>query len=435
MRIIHFADLHIGVENFGRIDPATGMSTRLQDFLAALDELVAYALANDVDLVLFAGDAYKSRDPSQTQQREFARRIARLTAAGGPVYLLVGNHDLPYAAGRATAVDIFDTLSVPLVTVGRRVGTQVLTTRRGERLQIVGVPWVNRSWLLTQDEYRALPPDALNEAVEEKLAGLLAVEFDRLDRELPAVLSGHLSHAEAVPGSERRMMVGADPIFLTSTLTSIHGNIEYAALGHIHQRQVYQSRYPLVYSGSMQRVDFGEEGQTKGFYVIDIDPSLPPGERLRDFQFVEVTARAFVTIAVRATAANPTDDVLRAIQRRERDIAGAVVRVQVTVSSGREGLLDDMAIRRALAAAHYMAGISREVEGAQRARIGSVRTEGLAPGRALELYLELKDIKGERAKELTDYGRRLVAQVDTGIDQAEGAGATPAGVGSETGHE
>ncbi len=32
MRLLHFSDLHIGMENYGRVDPATGLSTRLGDF-------------------------------------------------------------------------------------------------------------------------------------------------------------------------------------------------------------------------------------------------------------------------------------------------------------------------------------------------------------------------------------------------------------------
>src|SRR5512136_37689 len=100
MRLLHFADLHIGMENYGRVDPATGLSTRLADFLAVLDQVVEYALSNEVDLVVFAGDAYKTRDPNPTHQREFAKRIRRLTDAGLPVFLLLGNHDLPTPAGR-----------------------------------------------------------------------------------------------------------------------------------------------------------------------------------------------------------------------------------------------------------------------------------------------------------------------------------------------
>ena len=76
MRIIHFADLHLGVENYNPgINPDTGLPLRLHDFLAVFDEVVEYALNQKVDLVLFCGDAYKSREPSQTHQREFARRV------------------------------------------------------------------------------------------------------------------------------------------------------------------------------------------------------------------------------------------------------------------------------------------------------------------------------------------------------------------------
>ena len=81
MKVLHFAELHLGVENYGRTDPATGLSTCLGDFIATLDEVVDYALENGIDLVLFCGDAYKSREPSQTQQREFAKRIGRLAAS------------------------------------------------------------------------------------------------------------------------------------------------------------------------------------------------------------------------------------------------------------------------------------------------------------------------------------------------------------------
>ncbi len=53
MKIVHFADLHLGVEKYGKLDPATGLSSRLADFLHVLDELVDYSLENRVDLVLF----------------------------------------------------------------------------------------------------------------------------------------------------------------------------------------------------------------------------------------------------------------------------------------------------------------------------------------------------------------------------------------------
>ena len=149
MKIIHFADLHLGVENYGDINPASGLSTRLEDFLAALDQLVDYALENRADLVLFCGDTYKSREPSQTQQREFARRINRLTTGGIPIFLLAGNHDMSNAIGRATAIEIFDTLAIKKVYVSNRPDIYHIPTSSGT-IQIVSLPWLRRSALLSK---------------------------------------------------------------------------------------------------------------------------------------------------------------------------------------------------------------------------------------------------------------------------------------------
>src|SRR5713226_58938 len=174
MRILHFADLHIGVENYGRPDPTTGFSTRLLDFLNAFDELVDCAIERDVDLVLFAGDAYKSREPSQTHQREFAKRIRRLRTAGIPVFLLIGNHDLPNAVSRANALEIFHTLEVEGVYVAPRLEAILIPTRAGD-LQIVAVPWPNQSALVSRDQYKNLTIEQIDRLTEELITHEIVV--------------------------------------------------------------------------------------------------------------------------------------------------------------------------------------------------------------------------------------------------------------------
>src|SRR5260221_11719067 len=94
IRMLHFADVHIGMENYGRTEPNTGLSTRVVDFLKRMDEMIAFARHNDVDLVVFAGDAFKNRQPNPTFQREFAWR-GRAFWSGSPIVVLVGNHALP----------------------------------------------------------------------------------------------------------------------------------------------------------------------------------------------------------------------------------------------------------------------------------------------------------------------------------------------------
>lgn len=72
IRVLHFADIHIGMENYGKTDPQTGLSSRVVDFLRRMDTMIEMARERDVDLVIFAGDAFKTRAPNPTYQREFA---------------------------------------------------------------------------------------------------------------------------------------------------------------------------------------------------------------------------------------------------------------------------------------------------------------------------------------------------------------------------
>jgi exonuclease SbcD len=72
--LLHFADAHIDMANYGRHDPQSGLPLRVLDFLKSLDTIVDTAISEKVDLVLFAGDAYKDRSPAPTFQREWARQ-------------------------------------------------------------------------------------------------------------------------------------------------------------------------------------------------------------------------------------------------------------------------------------------------------------------------------------------------------------------------
>ena len=407
MRILHFSDLHIGVENYGRVDPQTGLSTRLLDFLASLDEVVEYALAHDVDLVLLAGDAYKGRDPSQTQQRELAQRLARLSAAGIPTFLLVGNHDLPNAAHRATAVEIFPTLQVPNIYVGDSLQNYTIPTKSGP-LQVLALPWPRRSGMLTRDESRGLSIEEVRKEVERRLTEAVGHRAQELDPDLPAILAGHVTINGATVGTERSMMLGQDHVLLAS---AVHlPQLEYVALGHIHKHQILREHPMVVYSGSLQRVDFSEESEEKGFCIVDLDPAAPQGQRLTDFQFQKVQARPFVTIDVKIPPGelDPTDTVLRAIARK--DVADAVVRVRVSLPSEMESHLREPDLREALKPAHYIAAISREVEGARRTRLGAEAAEDLQPLQALRLYLESRNTDPQRQEKLLRYAEELIAQ-------------------------
>ena len=406
MRILHFSDLHIGVENYGRIDPETGLSTRLGDFLDSLDQVVEFALNEGVDLVLLAGDAYKGRDPTQTHQREFAKRLNRLSQAGIPTFLLVGNHDLPAASSRATAVDIFPTLEVANVYVGNNLQNYDVETPSGP-LKVLAVPWPRRSAILSREDSRGMSIEQVRQALEDRLTEGIERTAAELDPNIPAILTGHVTVNGATVGTERSMMLGQDHVLLVSSLD--RPQIEYVALGHIHKHQILRHDPPMVvYSGSLQRVDFSEEGDDKGFCVVDLDPNEPQGQRMTSFQFHKLEARSFVTVdvSVEPQDVDPTATVIRAIARKE--IADSVVRVRIALTAESEAHLRETEIRGALGPAHFIASISKEVAGARRTRISAAEGEDLQPMQALGLYLDSRNIEGERRDKIMRRAEELI---------------------------
>lgn len=410
IRLLHIADIHIGMENYGRTDPKTGLNQRVMDFLRRLSDAVDYALDRDMDVVIFAGDAYKTRDPNPTFQREFARRMKRLADAGIPVVMLVGNHDLPAVAQRATSISIFSTLDVPNVVVGDREKLWQLTCRRGQPLQVATAPYPLKSGLLTDEATRGksiAEVDALlQQALTENIRALAHEAQQRPD--IPAVLTGHFSVQEASQGSERNIMIGRDVAVPRSTLADPAW--DYVALGHIHKHQSLNgdAHPPVLYSGSIERIDFGEEREPKGW----VDVTLRRGHT--DWQYVQhykLPARPFVTIRVdlREAAEEPTGMVLAALDAH--DLTDAVVRVNLKLREEQEPLLQEREVLRVLhARAYYVAGVNKEVERAERQRLGGVAVESLTPLELLERYFAARGIAPERADRLLQAADALMAQ-------------------------
>jgi exonuclease SbcD len=399
VKVLHFADVHLGVENYGRPDAATGLHTRLLDFVRSFDELLEYALAEAVDLVLFCGDAYKNRDPNPTHQREFALRIHRLASAGIPVFLLIGNHDIPRTAGRADTLDIFATLEVANVHVGRRPATHTIPTRSGP-VQIVALPWIVRSHLLSRDEYKNRSLSEIEELTLHKVENILKEEVEGLDPDLPTILAVHGTVRGATYGSERSVMLGQE-LLLPMSFLNIPA-FDYVALGHIHRQQVLCQDPPIVYSGSLDRIDFGEEKEAKGFVVAEVERGKA------EFKFVELTStRRFVTIKVQADGADPMSQVQEAIAGH--DIKDAVVRLIIHTTMEKNRLLHDNEIHKWLGEAFKVATVVRDVERVSRLRLGSDQTvEQMTPREVLERYLQVRQVPKERVEKLLEFAQRIM---------------------------
>jgi exonuclease SbcD len=405
MKLLHLADLHIGMENYGRIDPATGMHSRLNDYLARLDEAIDAAVEERVDAVLIAGDVYKNRTPNPTHQREFARRIHRLRSLDLPVVILTGNHDVSPSAGRAHAVEIFDTLAIDGVTIVDRPRAFQIATRAGP-LQIVALPWVTRHNLLTKEELRLASFVEVEAMLLDRIDRFLHQAAEDLDATLPAVLMAHGSIDGATLGAERQILLGKDLVLSRGMVAQ--PNIDYVAMGHIHRHQSLGEHPPIVYPGSIERIDFGEEHEPKGCVFVDLEKG-----NVR-WRFHPLAARRFVTIEVDVRgAAEPEERVTQAIARRE--LQDAVARLHIEATADQINLLRTAEFQRQIeeSGAAFVAAVAVDIERATRARLGAAGSElldGLTPRRALELYLRSRNIPESRIAALLAAADELLAE-------------------------
>lgn len=403
MKLLHFADLHLGADRYGRLDPASGLNTRFAEFLRCLDAVVERALAEPVDLVLCAGDAFRCREPPPTHQCEFAARIRRLSAAGIPTLLLVGNHDLPARRERATSVDIYHRLEVPGVTVIRRPGVYRLETPAGP-VQVAGLPSPERGSLVDEDPDPELSAEGRRRREGHLLGELiarLAAEVRDADEAGPRILAAHVWVEGAFSGVEATLWGGLEPLVARQNV--VNPAFDYVALGHIHRHQDLNAggHPPVVYAGSLARVDFGEEGDRKGFVLVDLERGRA------DCEFVPVPAREFLTMRARAAGPMATEQVIAEIGRH--DVADRIVRVLVQMEE--DAPLDLRAIRRALSGAHWIGPVIKQVPERPLVRSGALAERAPDALAALEEYLRLRQVSAERAGLLRRYAAELVEEL------------------------
>lgn len=382
LRLLHFADAHIDMVAHGRHDPETGLPVRVMDFLRSLDVIVETAIAEKVDLVLFAGDAFRDRRPAPTYLREWAKRILRLSAAQIPTLLLVGNHDYTPAVGRAHALDPFATFQVPYVRVLDRPALLGPEELWGLPLQVIALPWISRARLaLLADQ---LAPERLQELLEHNLTPLVD-EFVRQAQaahpDLPLVLTAHASVQGAAYGAERLVMIG-DDLVLPPGLVK-RPAFAYVALGHIHKPQNLNpdGQPPVIYPGSIERVDFGEAEDEKAFVIATLTPGAPT-----EVDWRPLPTRPFIEKHVRLEQPEGVMERLLAALGPPEALKDAVVRLVITYRRELERLIDDARLYEHAQQALEFHLVKRP-EHRARVRLPQDETlESLPPEDLLEIY-------------------------------------------------
>lgn len=352
IRFIHTADIHFGMENYGRIDPATGIHTRLLDFERALNFCIDHALEQQVDFFLFSGDAYKTINPTPTQQHLLLKCFLRLQQAKIPLVIIVGNHDNPLSFGKSNTLDVFNDLPLDGFHVIAKPTHLTLQTKGGP-INIVGIPWPSRSNIAVNTNHAYKSAVLLTQHIANSVSTLIAHYAQNLDDAIPAVLAGHLTVSSGIfSGSEKRAIYGNDPVLLPSQLAL--APFDYVALGHLHRYQnLNPNGYPaIVYSGSIERIDFGERKEEKGFCMVTIEK-----KGVTSHEFIKTPTRPFIQVEVKLTDnQDQTTQLLDALKKH--DVRNAIVKILYHVPPRKKDTVDLQIITRACETAMHIVSIT-----------------------------------------------------------------------------
>lgn len=409
IRIMHFADTHFGIETYGKND-VSGINSRLQDFKHSLEWAVKSGMEEGIDIAVFAGDAYKNRDPKQTEQREFANCITMLTQANIPVVLVMGDLDMPILSGRASSIDIFDTLNVSGIHIFTKPGVKIIETRNGP-IQIAAIPYQNKTRTIqTEDMVDSTTLDS-KQKLEAKYTGIIKrIKSElSLDTTIPTLLVGHFWTRGANLSQWQQSYLNEE-LEPQVNLNELTGEMwDYVALGHIHTFQDLNSGNtpPVIYSGSPYTMDFGETGEKKGYVLADVQKGAT------SYKFIPIeVGRQFLDIVVTAICEDPTQEVVTAIQQHK--IKGQIVRLTVHLNRADQSFLNDKVIRDALSSSFYYSVI-RKISKDKRPSPGAL-SDGFSPAKSLSTYIDSQEGLKSRKDRLMEAAERLIAELSEAED-------------------
>ena len=409
VKILHFADAHIDSYTGGRLDPKTGFSFHTSDFLKALDEIVETAISEQVQLVLFAGDAYRNATPVPTYQREWQRRLIRLSEAKIPMLMIPGNHDISSAVNRASALQELDTLKVPYLHLSAG-GVHLYTPSELDDvpLQVLAVPWMPLSLLAAKDKENKLTPEERAANFEQELVKRIQKGIEKADPEIPLILLTHYSVQGSTYPSGQIAELGRD-VTLSRSLVCAPA-FSYTALGHIHLFQDLNEgqQPPVIYPGSIERVDYGEAKEKKGFILAEVE------NHHTEYSFRELHTRRMYNLSYEAKDAETLQEDLMDLLPSPEKAQDAMIRLVITYPHAFEPMINERELRKRVEGALDFQ-LKRKPVYESRMRIQSKNISSLTPKDLLTTYCQITKTNETETEALNTLAEEIFTEAETAI--------------------
>lgn len=292
VRFLHIADIHLG---FDRYDS----KQRTQDFFYAFRDVIQrYAIDQQVDFVLIAGDLFEHRtiQPATLNQAQIA--LTLLQEAAIPVLAIEGNHDnRPYGTKTSWLRYLSDWGLLKLLEPGDSTSGEPFypcwdeETRRGGYIDLdCGVRVLGSLW------YGASAPRAIQQ---------IATAVQDLPHN-----PGHtilLFHH----GLEGQIARYQGALRYSDLLPLKRAGVDYLALGHIHKN--YELEGWIFNPGSLEANSIEESGFKRGAYLVEMDASGIRAE-LKQSYYQRSTVRLRLTTAGHESVEDVEESAIAKVQ-------------------------------------------------------------------------------------------------------------------------
>lgn len=360
MKIITFADAHIGISTYSTIDPKTNLNTRVLDSLNGIDQIINYAEENNIKYILFAGDMFKNALPSPTLVREINKRIKASAEKGIKWIIQDGNHDVSPLETAKSALDPLSTLKVENVEHTRFEKTYMIDNN----IRVL-----------------VLPTYTTQEEVENILS--------KYNDNIKTIVMGHFTSLNAKLND---WLIASNEDAIDIKIFQ-KPNILAVVLGHLHKHQILNTDPLSYYCSSTIRTDFNEEHDKKGFVVLDIDNNYNVS-----YIFKEIKTQEFLSVKMDLVGEEDAQaNVMAYLNHIKKDLIDKVVRVQLTLD--KENNIDDNEILEFLKNNNvsYIANISKIFDREQLIRNKDIN-EQITEEEALREYFKDNSDKDEIIK-------------------------------------
>lgn len=254
MKIGIIGDIHLSANNnFGKMDPKTQLNTRLLDLINTFNNIIDTHIENGVEVVCIVGDVYTERNPAPEQVSAFSRCLMRAIDKGIKKILInVGNHDQSRTVS-ATSLDVFNELKIPQIQVFSNPGFYSVLPD----LHLIFMPYRDRRMLNaeTKDEAIKIYKDKVNE-ISKGLSGKKIFIAHQMIEKQDDSLNGEAC--------------GLNELVLP---LSAFSSVDFTISGHVHRHSIIRENPPVICSGSMDKVSFGERNHSKVSLIINEDLS------------------------------------------------------------------------------------------------------------------------------------------------------------------